>query len=356
MPTIAALSAEPLDVALTEPFGIASGTQPAAHNVLCTLKLRDGTTGLGEAAPFPAVSGETQSQTLATLETAKTVLLGEDARRWRRIARSLRELAPEAPAARAAVEMALLDALCRRSKLSLWSFFGGAERELMTDITIVTGDVEHARSSAERAARDGFETLKIKVGAGTHDLDVARLVAIAEAAPSARLILDANASLDAEQAIELVRALGKVRRRVALFEQPTAADDLDGMRRVREGARVRVAADESAKSACAVAELTRARAADVVNVKLMKSGIAEALELAAAARAMGLGLMVGGMVETRLAMSAGACFAAGLGGFSHVDLDTPLFMKDSPFTGGYTEVGPRRGLADIVAGHGVSRA
>jgi L-alanine-DL-glutamate epimerase-like enolase superfamily enzyme len=356
MPTIQSLAAEPLDVPLTEPFGIASGVQPVAKNVLVRLVLSDGTRGIGEAAPFPAVSGETQEQSLATLASAHAVLVGEKAGRWRRVARLLRELARDAPAARCAVETALLDALCRRAKLSLWSFFGGAEPELVTDITIVTGDEAHARAAAERATKIGFETLKVKVGAGDHDLDVARLRAIGHVAPRARLILDANASLGADQAIELVRALGPVAKRVVLFEQPTAADDLDGMRRVREEGGVKVAADESAKSATSVALLTRERAADVVNVKLMKSGIAEALEQAAAARAAGLGLMVGGMVETRLAMSVGACFAAGIGGFCEIDLDTPLFVEHSPFSGGMTEDGPRLGLADIVAGHGVELA
>ncbi len=77
--------------------------------------------------------------------------------------------------------------------------------------------------------------------------------------------------------------------------------------------------------------------------------------MVAAARATGLGLMVGGMVETELAMTTSACFAAGLGGFSFVDLDTPLFMASRPLAGGYEQKGARLSLAGIQAGHGVSR-
>jgi L-Ala-D/L-Glu epimerase len=80
---ITALAFEPLDLPLTEPFAIATGAQHVAHNVLVRLTLADGTQGLGEAAPFPAVSGETQAGTLVALESAREHLLGQDARAWR---------------------------------------------------------------------------------------------------------------------------------------------------------------------------------------------------------------------------------------------------------------------------------
>jgi L-alanine-DL-glutamate epimerase-like enolase superfamily enzyme len=86
----------------------------------------------------------------------------------------------------------------------------------------------------------------------------------------------------------------------------------------------------------------------------MKSGIAEALDIVAVARAAGLSLMIGGMLESTLAMSASACFAAGQGGFEFVDLDTPLFMLRSPFEGGFTWSGAELSLSQICLGHGVS--
>lgn len=355
MPAIAQLRAEAFDVALTTPFGIAGGRQETARNVLVSVTLEDGTLGLGEAAPFPAVSGETQEQTLATLASMRAVVVGQDARRWRRLAAQLAELAPGAPAARAAVEMAVLDAVCRRAGASMWAFFGGAETSLVSDVTLVTGSVEDAALAAGRAASDGFSTLKLKIGAAPLATDVARIEKVLEVAPRARLVLDANAALSADDALALLAALGPSRGRVVLFEQPTPAGDLEGLRRVREQGKVAVAADESAKNARAVCVLARERAADVINLKLMKSGIAEALDMAATARALGLGLMVGGMVETELAMSVSACFAAGLGGFSFVDLDTPLFMAARPLRGGYEQEGPKLGLGSILAGHGVSR-
>jgi len=141
--------------------------------------------------------------------------------------------------------------------------------------------------------------------------------------------------------------------KVALFEQPTRPDDLDGMRSFRKRTRVLLAADESARSPADVAVLAAHRAADVINVKISKCSVVDAADMIAAARAFQLGLMIGGMVETPLAMTVSACLAAGYGGFEFVDLDTPLFMKDLPTRGGFRQKGPHLDLSHIVSGHGI---
>jgi len=97
-----------------------------------------------------------------------------------------------------------------------------------------------------------------------------------------------------------------------------------------------------------------ARAARVINIKLTKAGIAAALEIVDVARARGLALMIGGNVESILAMTTSACFAAGLGGFRFADLDTPLFLAENPFAGGFALEGGTISLAQIRTGHGVT--
>ncbi len=343
----------PLDIELNEPFGIATGAQHVANNVLVTLTLSDGTIGLGEAAPFPAVNGETQSAVLAALGEARAGLLAHDAARFRPFAAFLREALPDVPTARAACESAFLDTLCRRSRLSLWSFFGGAEPVLQSDITITTGTPESAELAARRAVDNGFRTLKIKVGGTTFEHDRARLAAITRAAPHAELVLDANAAFHADEALELLAALSEAKARVSLFEQPCGKFDLDGLRRVRERSGTRIAADESACSASDVVTLISARAVDVINVKIMKSGVLEAANMIACAQAAGLAVMIGGMVESKLAMTVSACLAAGMGGVSFVDLDTPWFLKNAPTEGGWEEHGPLLRVDRIVSGHGV---
>lgn len=339
----------PWDVELLEPFGIATGAQVVANNALCEVELESGARGLGEAAPFPAVNGETQADALAALHAVADQLVGESA-----LPETARARLEQAPSALAAVEMALLDAQCRARGESLFRHFGGQEPRLRTDITIPTGGAERAADAAQRAMAQGFQTLKIKVGGEPFDHDVARLRRIAAAAPGARLLLDANASLPSAEAIELVAALGAARSQVVLFEQPCLRGDYAGSRRVRE-AGIRVAADEDARSLADLGTLKSEGAADVINFKLTKSGVTRALEMIAEARRLGFGLMMGGMVETRLAMTFSACIAGGQGGFEELDLDTPLFMKDDLLSGGFAQQGPSLDLSEIALGHGVSR-
>jgi L-alanine-DL-glutamate epimerase-like enolase superfamily enzyme len=99
--------------------------------------------------------------------------------------------------------------------------------------------------------------------------------------------------------------------------------------------------------------LIREGAVDAVNIKPMKSGVVESLAIWDVATAAGLDLMIGGMLESVLAMSFSVHFAAGLGGFKYVDLDTPMFIAEHPFTGGFEQDGARLSVARVEAGHGV---
>ncbi len=351
--TIRAVSVDTLDIPLHAPFGIAGGAQDIARNLLVTVELADGTRGYGEAAPFPAFNGETQAVARAALEAARTTVEGADVREWRRIAVALRSAMGPVGSAQCALETAILDALTRHGRIPLWAFFGGASTSLETDMTITTGTVEQAIAAAQTILARGIRTLKVKIGMGDLALDLERIIAIHAAAPEASLILDGNASLSSDLALQLVALLRERGVTPALFEQPVAADDWDGLHQVAQWSGVPVAADESVANAGQALRALQERSARVVNIKLMKSGIVEALDIAAVCRAGGIGLMIGGMVESILAMTTSACFAAGLGGFSYVDLDTPLFMAENPLEGGMAYVGGRLELGHIQAGHGV---
>ncbi|MFP2962499.1 dipeptide epimerase [Myxococcus sp. 1LA] len=353
---ITALRFEPLHLPLTEPFAIATGAQYAAENVLVRLTLADGTEGLGEAAPFPAVSGETQASTLNALETVRAGLLGQDARAWRPLSETLGDSLALAPAARCGVETALLDALARHYRVPLSVMLGGAQTSLDIDMTVTAGNVAHARKSAQAILARGISTLKVKVGALTPGEDAARLVAIHEVAPGARLFADANGGYDVAEALAFMKELERADVPLALFEQPVPAQDMAGMAELTRRSRVPVCADESARSAKDVLRLIREGAAHAINIKTMKCGVVEALTMWSLARAAGLELMVGGMVESVLAMSTSAHLAAGLGGFSYADLDTPLFIARHPFQGGARYSGARLELPLDAPGHGVTLA
>ena len=350
---ITELRFEPLDLPLTEPFAIATGAPDMAHNVLVRVGLADGTVGLGEAAPFTAVSGETQASTLEALASVRGALLGRDARAWRPLGTWLGEALPGAPSARCGLELALLDALGRHHRMPLATFFGGAGTGLDIDMTVTAGDEAHAAVSARAIVGRGIRTLKVKVGAGSPEADVRRMVAIRREAPAARLFADANGGYTVAGARTFLAGLEAEGIPLALFEQPVPREDWEGMAELTRSSRVPICADESARTVKDVARLAREGGAHGVNLKLMKSGVGESLAMWSLARAFGMELMMGGMLESTLAMSSAVHFAAGLGGFDYADLDTHLFIREHPFRGGLRIHEGHVEVGHLEAGHGV---
>jgi L-alanine-DL-glutamate epimerase-like enolase superfamily enzyme len=351
--TITALTVCPAEIALTEPFGIATGAQYVARNVFVCVTLSDGTVGTGEAAPFPAVNGETQEMAERAIVSAQDLVLGQDARSWRRMTKGLHDAMESSPSARCAVETAVLDALARHWQTSLWCFFGGAQATLETDWTVTTGSPEQAGAAAARISQAGFGIIKLKVGGVCLDQDMRRIEAVMQRAPSCALIVDANGGMPSvDDALRLLFETRRMNAPLVLFEQPLSKHDHNGMAEVTARAQVPVAADESATSVAHVARIARRREASAINVKITKSGVAEALDMALAARALGLKLMMGAMVESPVAIAMGACLAGGLGGFDWVDLDTAFWMQDPPVQGGCPMRGPHMDVSDIHMGHG----
>lgn len=361
--TIRSISVRTLDIPLWESFGIAGGTQDLACNLLVVLELADGTIGYGEAAPLPMFNGETQEQARHVLETAQAELVGRDAQEQKPLIELIYEHTGNIYSARCALETAVLDALARRSGTPFWKLFGSQPSPLETDMTITTQAdlglpeaVEHARESARNILNRGIHAIKMKIGSGDIALDYARVAAVHAESPSSPIILDGNQGLSVTSALELLEMLQQAGIRPALFEQPVRRDDLAGVAAVTKEGGVPVAADESASDLAAVQRIAELKAANVINIKLMKTGIAEALRIVAFCRANGLELMIGGMVESILGGTVSACFAAGLGCFKYIDLDTPLFMSENPFQGGVRYHGAQMDLSEIVAGHGVQPA
>lgn len=353
--TITRLFVEPLDVPLIEPFAIATGKVTAARNALVQVTLSDGTVGIGEAAPFPPSGGESQETALAAVRGMIAMVEGYDAARWRSLSALLEASFEHQATARAGVEAAVLDALSRSWGVPLFQFFGGAESSVETDVTIPIEEPEHMARLAGHYASTGATTLKLKVGTNVDD-DLDRVLAVAECAPDCDLILDGNQGFTPAAAIELIRCLAEEDVQPILFEQPVHRHDLEGLRFVTERAGVPVAADESVQTAADALRIARIGAANVVNIKLMKSGIVEALKIAAICNAAHIDLMVGAMMESRLGIAMSAHLVAGLGGFRYVDLDTPMLMSADPFTGGYEQDGMRYTLSRTSPGHGVARA
>ena len=352
--TIRSITVEPLSIPLLEPFTIATGSVSEARNVLVTLTLEDGSTGYGEGAPFPPSTGESQETALAAARGCAALIEGKDAARWRILSKLMHSIYFSQATARAALEMAMLDALTRSYGIPLYIFFGGASTSVETDMSIPLVTPEHAYELTRDIVARGITSIKIKVGGDLRD-DVERVEAIREAAPGLGLTLDANQGYTANEALLCLEALDDHDIRPMMMEQPVPKEDYEGLRYVTQHTSVPIAADESAYSAANVAHLIAMGAANVINIKLMKCGIVEALDIAAVCHATHTQLMIGAMMESRLAISAAAHFVAGLGGFRYIDLDTPMLLADDPFTGGYEQKGGIYDLAGVERGLGVEK-
>lgn len=350
--TIQFMKVEPLTIPLLEPFTIATGSVSEARNVLITVTLSNGSVGYGECAPFPPSTGESQETALAAAQACAELLRGRDAAHWRALSKLIKSLFYAQATVCAGIEMALLDALTRSYGMPLYAFFGGASTSVETDLSIPLVAPEHAYQLAEDILLKGINSIKVKIGSDLHE-DVERVEAIREGAPGLPITLDANQGYTPDEALLCLEALDDRDIRPLMLEQPVHKDDFEGLRYVTQHTSVPVFADESASSVAAVARLIAMGAVRGINIKLMKTGIVESLDIAALCRATQTQLMVGAMIESRLAISFAAHFVAGLGGFRYIDLDTPMLLAADPFTGGYEQKGGIYDLSGVKKGSGI---
>ncbi|HYN91917.1 MAG TPA: dipeptide epimerase [Thermoleophilaceae bacterium] len=327
-------------LALAEEFGIARGSRTTQSVVQLELE-HDGIVGRGEAAPV-YYRGESVESAADFLTTTAPPLAGDDPFALEEIEERLEDVDGEA-AGKAALDAALHDWIGRRLGVPVWRLLGLSPEAPPTSYTIGIDSLEGTRDRARRAR--GFRALKVKVG-GAEDL--ARLEAV-RAESDAPLRVDANEGWTLESARELMPEL--VRLDVELVEQPFPADDLDSFRGLREVTpRLPVIVDEGCHDLRDVAPA--AEYADGINVKLAKSGgVREAVRMIHAARALGLRVMLGCMVESQLGVAPAAAIASLA---DWVDLDGHLLLADEPFTGLRFEDG--RVLPGLGPGLGVAPA
>lgn len=330
----------PVDIPVTDPFVVATGTRVTAENVFVRITLSDGTEGYGEAAPFPEVGTEDRASCLQALSQLAPSLIGRTIHDYREWSRHLAEQAPAHPAARCSLETALLDAHCRTAAIPLWQFWGGADvRPRMTDITIPIATQEKTLALAREWYQRGFRLFKMKVGKDV-DTDLRRLETLHQALPDIAFIGDGNQGFSRAECLAFAAGIRRFGGVMVLLEQPVAHDDLDSLAAIRSETGIPVAADESVRSLDDARKVIAHGAVDYINIKIMKTGVLEAAEIASLTLQAGLNLMVGGMLESRIAMGCSFSMVLGMKGFDVLDLDTPLLLATDPVQGGYRYVGP----------------
>ncbi|MCB9756855.1 MAG: dipeptide epimerase [Candidatus Omnitrophica bacterium] len=353
-------SVQPLNAKLITPFRTALGQHDSLENLSFSIELSDGTKGSGEAAVASHITGETIPLTQSHLQDISEDFVGQDVFDYQTLSSYLLQMFSRNKSVVAAVEMALLDALTQQLNIPLWKFFGAKPGKLRSDITIVINSVEETTLAAKNFYRQGFRSFKVKIGRDM-ELDLKRVAAVKKATGNSDIILDANQGYTADQTLNFLKELKLLGVRPQLIEQPVPKEDWEGLKRVSALGDVLVCADESAASLQDVARIIREKAAAVINIKLMKFGLVQAREAANLARAAGLELMIGGMMESPLAMTAAAHLAAGMNCFKYVDLDTPFFITPAVRIGGLRQITylTSKGIYDVSnvkSGIGLSAA
>jgi L-alanine-DL-glutamate epimerase-like enolase superfamily enzyme len=316
---------ERVSLPLENPFTIARGTQTEAENVVVRIEDDAGTVGIGGAAPSGHY-GETADTVSAVLPALLDAVerVGDPHARSE-IEAAMRDVVNDNPAARCAVSIAVHDLAAKRLGVPLYRLWGlDPTAAPKTSFTVGLDETARVREKAADAVAAGYDVLKIKLGT---DRDRELVEAVREAAPDARLRVDANEAWTPKEAVRKTTWLAD--RGVEFVEQPVPATDPEGLRLVYERAALPIAADESCVTAADVPAI--ADRCDIANLKLMKTGgLAEAKRVIAAARAHGLEVMCGCMVESNASIAAAAQLAPLL---DYADLDGSLLLADDPYAG-----------------------
>lgn len=320
------ISVEVLELRTRHAFHIArEAAPPARRSVWVRIEDGEGNEGWGEAAatPYYGETAETVLAVLPRLEPALRDAAGGDPFQLERIEAALAHAVGYNPAAKSAVSAALHDLVGKRLGVPIWRLWGlDPEAAPRSSFTLGIDDLDVMREKLREAA--SYPILKIKVGS---DRDEAVLRMIREEAPEKTLRVDANTAWSAKQAIRALPMLEEYG--VEFVEQPLAPGDVDGMRLLRRASRLPIVADESCRTSADVPRL--AGLVDGVNIKLAKcASLREAVRIVHCARAHGMRVMLGCMVESTLGIAAAAQLSPLV---DDLDLDGAALLAEDPFEG-----------------------
>jgi L-Ala-D/L-Glu epimerase len=317
-----------------KPFSIATGTMNFAQNVFIRVHTDHGKYGVGECSAFPMIVGETQETCM--------VMAREFARLWKNTnpleieqrVDELNKLTAHNFTIKSAFDMALYDIAAKEANLPLYRFLNGQKRAVETDVTIGIGTVETMVQQALVLKASGARILKIKLGKEVA-VDIERVRAIRNAVgPEIGLRVDANQGWKFEDAVTALNAIAAFD--IQFCEQPMSAWYDDLLPALKAISPVRIMADESCFSHHDARRLIKENSCDYINIKFSKSGgITEALKIYQTANDHQIPCMIGGMLESRIALSAKLHFAYACPEIKLYDLDTCLLGHlEDPCAGG----------------------
>ncbi|MCO4844409.1 MAG: dipeptide epimerase [Sulfurovum sp.] len=321
-----------LKAPLKNPFITSLRRVDALEDLVVIVECDDGSVGYGEGAPTPIITGETMGSMVATIEHIKPFIIGLEIEDFDSILNNIHTRILKNTTAKSALEIALYDLKAKSEKQPLFKMLGGTQTIFKTDITISMGEIEKMISDSLDAVNLGYDTLKIKIGDNPQK-DVERIIAIHDALDDNIILrLDANQGWTAQESVELLHALEKRDIIAEFIEQPVAADDIEGLRYIKERVQTPLLADESIFSVKDARRLLEMQAIDYVNIKLAKTaGITQALQLSDLSAEFGVKCMIGCMLEGPISVAAGVHVASAKADIiTMLDLDAVSLLASHP--------------------------
>ncbi|QUH19800.1 dipeptide epimerase [Alkaliphilus sp. B6464] len=325
-----------ISIPLKKPFKTALRTVNSVEDVVVKIITDTGHVGYGEAPPTGVITGDTTGAIKGAIEDhIKKHIVGLDISNLEEIMIRLEKSLVKNSSAKAAVDIALYDLFGQLHNAPLYKLLGGYRKEIITDITISVNDPEEMAKDSLEAVNLGYKTLKIKVGKDAN-LDIKRMEAIRKAVGyNVDLRIDANQGWKPKEAIYALRKMEDAGLNIEFVEQPVLAQDFEGLKMVTDNVFIPVLADESVFSPMDAIKIMEMRAADLVNIKLMKAGgIHNALKICAAAETYGVECMIGCMLESKISVTAAVHLAAAKSIITKIDLDGPVLCSEDPVDGG----------------------
>lgn len=325
-----------ISVPLKKPFKTALRTVDKIEDVVVKIITDTGHIGYGEAAPTAVITGDTKGSIKCAIEDfIAPQIIGLEIENIEEIMNRIDRSLIKNTSAKAAVDIAIYDLFGQLHKSPLYKLLGGYKKEIISDLTISVNDPEEMAQDSIEAVKRGYKTLKIKVGLDSQ-MDIKRIQAIRDAVGyNVDLRLDANQGWKPKEAVMLLRKMEEKGFDIELVEQPVSANDLEGLKYVTQNVNTPILADESVFSPSDAVKIIQNRAADLINIKLMKTGgIHNALKICSVAEIYGVECMIGCMLESKLSVSAAVHLAASKSIITKIDLDGPGLCKEDPVEGG----------------------
>ena len=317
------------------PFSISNGTMHFAQNLLIRVHTNADLSGVGECSAFPMIAGETQDTCMVLASDFANTWKGKNAAEIEERLNELNRFIAGNHTVKSAFDMALFDLAAKAKEMPLYEYLGGHYFEPESDITIGLDSPEKmAHRAKELTGHRKVNFLKVKLGKKPED-DITRIYAIRDAVgPNLKIRVDANQGWDYEGAVMVLTAIEKMG--VQFCEQPMHKRLDEKMPALRRISKVPIMADESVFDHYDAERLIRNKGCDFINIKLAKAGgIQEALKIHDVCQSAEIPNMLGGMLESRLALSAKAHLALACPNIVFYDLDTCLLGHlEDPVVGG----------------------